>query len=68
MHTPQGTTGMHRHTYDFQFNYVLSGEIDFVLDGINDKPGDEKLVFSAGDTYFLGDKVLHNELCNFQQL
>ena len=61
VHTPQGTTGMHRHTYDFQFNYVLSGEIDFVLDGINDKPGDEKLVFSAGDTYFLGDKVLHNE-------
>ena len=61
VHTPQGTTGMHRHTYDFQFNYVLSGEIDFVLDGINDKPGDEKLVFSAGDTYFLGDRVLHNE-------
>ena len=61
VHTPQGTTGMHRHTYDFQFNYVLSGEIDFVLDGINDKPGDEKLVFSAGDTYFLSSRVLHNE-------
>ena len=61
VHTPQGTTGMHLHTYDFQFNYVLSGEIDFVLDGINDKPGDEKLVFSAGDTYFLSSRVLHNE-------
>ena len=61
VHTPQGTTGMHRHTYDFQFNYVLSGEIDFVLDGINDKPGDEKLVFRAGDTYFLSSRVLHNE-------
>ena len=61
VHTPQGTTGMHRNTYDFQFNYVVSGEIDFVLDGINDKPGDEKLVFSAGDTYFLSSRVLHNE-------
>ena len=61
MVTPESTTGMHRHTYDFQFNYVLSGEIDFVLDGINDKPGDEKLVFSAGDTYFLSSRVLHNE-------
>ena len=59
--TPESSTGMHRHTYDFQFNYMLSGEIDFVLDGINDKPGDEKLVFSAGDTYFLGDRALHNE-------
>ena len=61
MVTPKSTTGMHRHTYDFQFNYILSGQIDFVLDGINDKPGDEKLVFSAGDTYFLGDRILHNE-------
>ena len=61
MVTPESTTGMHRHTYDFQFNYVLSGAIDFVLDGINDKPGDEKLVFSAGDTYFLSSRVLHNE-------
>lgn len=59
--TPESSTGMHRHTYDFQFDYMLSGEIDFVLDGINDKPGDEKLVFSAGDTYFLGDRALHNE-------
>ena len=59
--TPESSTGMHRHTHDFQFNYMLSGEIDFVLDGINDKPGDEKLVLSAGDTYFLGARALHNE-------
>ena len=56
IHTPQGTTGMHRHEYDFQFNYVLSGEIDFVIEGI-----DEKLTFRAGDTYFLPARILHNE-------
>ena len=61
LHTPQGTTGMHRHEYDFQFNYVLSGNIDFVIEGINYAPGDEKLVFRAGDTYFLSSRVLHNE-------
>ena len=61
MATPQSTTGMHRHEYDFQFDYVMSGQIDFVLEGINDKPGDEKLVFSGGDSYFLGDRILHNE-------
>ena len=61
MATPQSTTGMHRHEYDFQFDYVISGQIDFVLEGINDKPGDEKLVFSGGDSYFLGDRILHNE-------
>ena len=61
VHTPQGTTGMHRHEYDFQFNYVLSGNIDFVIEGINYDPGDEKLVFRAGDTYFLSSRVLHNE-------
>jgi quercetin dioxygenase-like cupin family protein len=61
VHTPQGTTGMHRHEYDFQFNYVLSGNIDFVIEGINYEPGDEKLVFRAGDTYFLSSRVLHNE-------
>ena len=61
IHTPQGTTGMHRHEYDFQFNYVLAGDIDFVIEGINYEPGDEKLVFRAGDTYFLSSRVLHNE-------
>ena len=61
VHTSQGTTGMHRHEYDFQFNYVLSGNIDFVIEGINYEPGDEKLVFRAGDTYFLSSRVLHNE-------
>ena len=61
-HTEQGTTGMHRHEYDFQFNYVLSGEIEFVIEGINDSPGsEEKLIFKAGDTYFLPTKILHNE-------
>ena len=61
VHTDQSTTGMHRHEYDFQFNYVLSGEIDFVIEGINDAPGDEKLVFRAGDTYFLSSGILHDE-------
>ena len=56
IHTPQGTTGMHRHEYDFQFNYVLSGEIDFVIEGI-----EETLTFRAGDTYLLPARILHNE-------
>ena len=56
IHTTQGTTGMHRHEYDFQFNYVLSGWIEFVIEGI-----EEKLIFRAGDTYFLPARILHNE-------
>ena len=55
-HTDQGTTGMHRHDYDFQFNFVLAGEIDLVIDGI-----DDKITFRAGDTFFLPHKILHNE-------
>ena len=61
VHPPQQTSGMRSNEYDFQFNYVLAGEIDFVIEGINDAPGDEKLVFRAGDTYFLSSRVLHNE-------
>ena len=56
IHTPQGTTGMHRHEYDFQFNYVLAGEIDLVIEGI-----EETLTFRAGDTYLLPARILHNE-------
>jgi uncharacterized protein YjlB len=52
---------MHRHDYDLQFNYVLCGEIEFVIEGINDSPGDEKLIFGVGDTYFLPHKILHDE-------
>ena len=55
-YTGEVTTGMHRHDYDFQFNYVISGEIDFVIEGF-----DETLTFRAGDTYFLPSKILHNE-------
>ena len=55
-HTEESSTGMHRHDYDFQFNYVLSGEIDFVIEGI-----EEKCFFQAGDTYFLPHKILHDE-------
>jgi quercetin dioxygenase-like cupin family protein len=55
-HTAQGTTGMHRHDYDFQFNFVLAGEIDLVIDGI-----EEKKTVRAGDTFFLPHKILHNE-------
>ena len=62
VHTTRSTTGMHRHEYDFQFNYVLSGEIEFVIEGINDSPDSkEKLIFRAGDTYFLPARILHNE-------
>ena len=53
---PHDTTGMHRHGYDFQFNYVISGEVDFVIEGF-----DETMTFRAGDTYFLPPKILHNE-------
>ena len=60
-HTETGTTGMHRHDYDLQFNYLLSGEIEFVIEGINDGPGDKKLVFGAGDTWLLSSRILHNE-------
>ena len=55
-HTSQHTTGMHRLGYDFQFNYVISGEVDFVIEGF-----DETMTFRAGDTYFLPSKTLHNE-------
>ena len=61
VHTDQGTTGMHRHEYDLQFNYLLSGEIEFVIEGINDGPGDEKLTFRQGDFYCLSSRILHNE-------
>ena len=60
-HPEQGTTGMHRHEYDLQFNYVLTGDIDFVIEGINDGPGDEKLTFRQGDFYCLSSRILHNE-------
>ena len=55
-HTERGTTGMHRHDHDFQFNYVISGSITFVIEGV-----DEELTFNAGDTYLLPSKILHNE-------
>ena len=60
-YTGEGTTGMHRHEYDLQFNYVLSGDIEFVIEGINDGPGDEKLTFRQGDFYCLSSRILHNE-------
>ena len=60
-HTEQGTTGMHRHEYDLQFNYLLSGEIEFVIEGINDGPGDKKLVFGAGDTWLLSSIIMNIE-------
>ena len=31
-HEAKQTTGMHRHQYDFQFNYVLAGEIDLIIE------------------------------------
>ena len=56
-HSETGTTGMHRHDYDLQFCYMISGEIDFVIEGI-----DEVLTFRAGDTFVLPHKILHNEI------
>ena len=47
---------MHRHDYDFQFDYVTSGSITFVIEGV-----DEELTFNAGDTCLLPSKILHNE-------
>ena len=55
-HTEQGTTGMHRHEYDFQFNYVIKGSITFVIEG-----EEGELTFSEGDTYLLPSRILHNE-------
>ena len=55
-HAEQGTTGMHRHEYDFQFNYVIKGSITFVIEG-----EDGELTFKEGDTYLLPSRILHNE-------
>ena len=55
-HTEQGTTGMHRHEYDFQFNYVIKGSITFVIEG-----EEGELTFREGDTYLLPSRILHNE-------
>ena len=49
------TTGMHRHQYDFQFNYVLAGDIDLVIEE------EEETTFRAGDTYFIPSRALHDE-------
>ena len=54
--TEQGTTGMHRHEYDFQFNYVIKGSITFVIEG-----EEGELTFREGDTYLLPSRILHNE-------
>ena len=55
-HDHDGTTGMHRHDYDFQFNYVLKGSIDFVIEG-----HEGTLTFKEGDSYLLPYKILHDE-------
>ena len=39
---------MHRHDHDFQFNYVISGSITFVIEGL-----EGERTFHAGDTYLL---------------
>ena len=46
-HSETGTTGMHRHDYDLQFCYMISGEIDFVIEGI-----DEVLTFRRATPSF----------------
>ena len=51
------TTGMHRHHYDFHFNYVLKGSTSFVVDGV-----EGVITCKAGDSYFLPSRILHNEI------
>ena len=55
-HSEQGTTGMHRHDPDFQFNHVISGSITFVIEGV-----EVELTFNAVDPYLLPSKILHDE-------
>ncbi len=51
------TTGMHRHDYDFHFNYVLKGWTKFVIEGV-----EGEITCREGDSYFLPSRVLHNEI------
>ena len=55
-HTEKGTSGMHRHDYDLQFNYVIKGSITLVIEGL-----EGELTFKEGDTYLLPSRILHNE-------
>ena len=43
-HDHDGTTGMHRHDYDFQFNYVLKPEFDSCayISGLGERRGVDK--------------------------
>ena len=51
------TTGMHRHDYDFHFNFVLKGSVSLVIDGV-----EGEITCRAGDSYFLPSRILHNEI------
>ena len=51
------TTGMHRHDYDFHFNFILKEWNSFVVDGV-----EGEIICRAGDSYFLPSRILHNEI------
>ena len=48
---------MHRHDYDFHFNFVLKGSVSLVIDGV-----EGEITCRAGDSYFLPSRILHNEI------
>ena len=52
-------TGMHRHHYDFHFNYVLKGWTRFVIEGV-----EGEITCKEGDSYLLPSRILHNEIAS----
>lgn len=51
---PQGGSGAHTHTVDFQFNYVLKGWIRVWLEGEGEH------TFNAGDSWLQPPGIEHN--------
>jgi len=51
---PEGGSGAHTHTVDFQFNYVLKGWIRVWLDGEGEQ------TFAAGDAWLQPPGIAHN--------
>lgn len=51
---PQHGSGVHRHTVDFQFNYVLKGWIRVWIDG------EGEFTFGAGDSWTQPPEIRHD--------
>lgn len=51
---PQGGSGVHTHTVDFQFNYVLKGWIRVWLEG------EGEITFRVGDSWVQPPGIKHN--------